>query len=113
MIFASGEYGLGDTAVAGQILREAKSAGSISAAKSRSMWRMIFLPYAQMKERYRAVKALPILLPFFWIVRLIDVALFKRGKVRTYMDHMKKVDEGARKQQEALSFVGLQFHTGE
>lgn len=113
VIFTSGEYGLADTAVAGQILREAKSSGSISSAKSRSLWRMIFLPYAQMKNKYRAVRAIPILLPLFWFVRLVDVALFKRGKVRDYMDHMKKVDEDARKQEEALNFVGLQFHTEE
>ena len=113
VIFTSGEYGLADTAVAGQILREAKSTGSIKSAKSKSLRRMIFLPYSQMKEKYRAVRALPILLPIFWFIRLLNVALFKRGKVRNYISHMKKVDEDARKQEEALNFVGLQFHTEE
>ena len=113
VIFTSGEYGLADTARAGQILREAQSTGSVKSAKKRSWRRMIFLPIDQMKDKYRAVRAIPILLPLFWIVRLVDVALFKRGKVKDYMKHMKIVDENAIKHQEALEFVGLQFHTEE
>lgn len=113
VIFTSGEYGLADTAFAGQILRSAKDTGSVKGAKNHSFWNMVFLPYSQMKKKYRAVRALPILLPVFWIIRLFDVALFKRKKAKDFMDHLKTVDEEARKHHEALNFVGLDFHTEE
>ncbi len=113
VIFTSGEYGLADTAFAGQILREAKSTGSVESARKRSFWRIVFLPYAQMKEKYRAVRVIPILLPLFWVIRLFDVALFKRKKAKDYMNHLKSVDEKARKHQEALNFVGLEFRAEE
>ena len=113
VIFTSGEYGLADTAFAGQILRSSKSTGSIKSAKAHSVWNMVLLPYGQMKDKYRAVRAIPILLPLFWCIRLFDIALFKRKKARNYMNQLKDIDERTRKHQEALEFVGLDFRTEE
>ena len=51
--------------------------------KSRVMFSLsrIFLPYSSMCLRYPVLKKWPILLPFAWIYRIIDVLLHRRQKV--------------------------------
>lgn len=46
-----------------------------------TLFRLMFLPYKQMCERFPCLKYLPFLLPFCWAIRLVG-ALFSKRKLR-------------------------------
>ena len=79
---------------------EKKSASDVAAntgnnddkAKSRSIWRKIFLPTEQMKFTYPVLKKASWLLPIFHVVRWVQV-LFTRPKAIGQLKKMNDVEE--------------------
>lgn len=63
--------------------------GNRKSVKRRFFLYRAFPPLRLMKIRYKILWKLPILLPFCWMIRLIDALLFRRDAVRTDLDVMK------------------------
>ena len=52
------------------------------------------LKYSQMKQRYKVLKRLPILLPFCYIHRLFAALIFRRNVIKTSFDDVSKMNSG-------------------
>ena len=76
-IVNSGAFGTEEHRVADRML-----VGEESRNKFVYMWSRFFLPYRTMRNRYPTLRKLPILLPFFWIWRMIYALLFRGGKLK-------------------------------
>lgn len=64
--------------------------------KAKYFWSRVFIPYYQMRMYYPCLWKLPILLPVFWVVRLVK-ALFdrkKRRKLKTELKALKNKKNG-------------------
>ena len=111
VIFNSGVYGTNEAYILSAALKDAKKTGNTKTVRNRKFLHMVFMPYEHMKEKYKVLKKVPILLPVFWCVRIVDVLLFKRKKIakvsETYNTTAgKNIDAYG----EALHFVGLDFN---
>lgn len=107
-IFQSGEYGTQETAIKSQNLIKINAAGgNYKKARVKDFIFKIFPPYVAMKSRNPILKSLPILLPFFWIERLL-VSPFK-GNVRKNFEQNKSITQDKSNYKEELNFVGLDY----
>ncbi len=81
-----------------------------TAKKSRNaiFWSNVFLPYKEMAKKYPLLNKHPFLLPIFWIIRIINILLWQRSKVKWYKRRMKMVSaQGINKYNEELRLVGI------
>ena len=109
-IFSFGVFGDFELNVVSQGLKLSKDGGS---AKSKKKWQMFFPPYATMCLLYPVLKNWAILLPLFWLVRLVDRALHHRDRYRRNMKNLDKMsEENIRQYQQELNYVGLDYHFG-
>lgn len=76
--FAHGIYGSGKSYKAGRIVT---MGGSIGIGEIKSKLAAVFLPYKRMKAQYPILEKWPILLPYFWLKRIIR---FLRGDKKKY-----------------------------
>lgn len=107
-IFDSGLFGLHQNHVLSDGVKISQSGGN---AKARKTWRLVFLPYANMCEKYPWLKKMPILLPVMWVYRIVETVLFKGDRIqkqKANLDQMKAED--IENYRDALHFVGLDFH---
>jgi len=110
LIFSSGQYGSQEMSNINRIIREMGANKSASSVKTKKVFKIIFLPYNKMCEKFSILKKLPILLPIMWCVRLFDIMFCKKEKLAKYRTNLKKVDkETIDEHQWALNFVGLKF----
>ena len=110
VIFESGEYGLSENYEATRILRAAKESGSVEKTRSRDQRSTLFLNLKTMQGKYPVLCKAPFLLPVFWVVRWVDILLFKRNKLKKYVKIRKATNaEGVEKYKQALDFVGLNY----
>ncbi len=73
-ILSSGVYGRFETYVDREIEKH---------GKTRFFLRRLFLPYRIMTTLYPGLKKHPVLLPFYWIYRLVHGVIHKKGKIKT------------------------------
>lgn len=113
-IFGSGAYGEQSAVAAATLLRESAGKKSVAATKRSRFFKLIFLPYKHMCEKYSFLGKYPFLLPFMWVVRLFNIIVFRRNKISNYMDEQKQItSDEVFKQKEKLNAVGLDFYTEE
>jgi len=92
-------------------LTNAKDTDNIKNARVGYVMRKLFPPLAVIRKRYRIVDRFPILLLFGWVVRWIEILLLHRDRVKNAVIVGKRVsDESLTEYQDALRFVGLDFH---
>ena len=110
MIFSSGEYGTKEMSNINYILRDTATSGSISHSKFNRTWKIMFLPYKLMCQKYRWLKKLPFLLPAGWVIRWVDILFFKRSEFKKYRSALKKIDrDSVDAHRLALAAVGISF----
>ncbi len=108
VIFNSGQYGTAEMAIVNRALQDGRK--SALSAKIAGVFKSLFLPYSEMKKKYKILGKLPILLPVMWMVRCFDIVFFKKDKVKSYKNGMNKINsESIEKNAQALRFVGLDF----
>ncbi len=76
--FAHGIYGSGKSYKAGRIVT---MGGSIGIGEIKSMLAAVFLPYKRMKAQYPILEKCPILLPYYWLKRIVR---FMKGDKKKY-----------------------------
>ena len=68
----------------------------------------IFLPYISMKQKYPVLQKCPVLLPFFWIVRIFNILFFKHDRIKLYKNKMKFVmNKNITNHNDEMKFIGL------
>ena len=109
-IFSDGVFGRGELGVISEGLKLSKSTRSVKAKKKRQLF---FPTYRVMKGRYPILEKWAILLPIFWLVRLVDLAINHRERYRIRMEQMEKMsDESISQYQRDLNYVGLDYNFG-
>lgn len=111
-IFSSGAYGAHDAHQIAQGIRDkANVGGTTKQVKRRAWFRLIFLPYGSMCEKYPVLKKAPILLPIMWVVRWF-AAIFKNPKsIFAQRKRVKMLSEEKLDAWESnMQAVGLGFH---
>lgn len=108
VIFNSGQYGTADMAIVNRALRDKGS--SAFGAKFVKFFKRLFVPYSEMKRKYKILEKMPILLPVMWVVRWFEIVFLRKDTVKKYMNEMNKINsESIEKNAQALRFVGLDF----
>ena len=111
-IFGSGAYGEASAAEASAIIRESEGKKSVAAIKFSRFFKAVFLPYRSMCEKYKVLKKAPFLLPFLWVVRILDIAVFRHRRISEYMKKQNRItDDAVSVQKEKLNAVGLDFYS--
>lgn len=110
-VFGSGSWGREDSRATAFVVRDAKDAGSVGKGKAMRIVKLLFPPMLNMKQRYPVLKKMPLLLPVFWGVRLVEALLFRRERIHRQRNKMQRCSaDQIETYQQALDFVGLDFH---
>ncbi len=83
--FEHGIYGSGKSYKLGRIA--AMSSGSLRSGKLRSLLAAVFLPYGRMKAHFPMLEKHPILLPWFWAIRIVRHLRGDLKKQRAMLDY--------------------------
>ena len=114
VIANSGAYGKGETKRVSWAVRISGENSSGKTAHLRWKLEVIFLPYWKMCLKFPVLKKLPVLLPFFWVVRWGETLLLQPKNIRKQMDYAKKMrPEDIEQYRRSLDYVGLRYHNGE
>jgi len=109
-IFHSGVYGTRHSQLLSSALREKKTSGSGKGLRLRRIWKIVFLPFDAMCQRYPVLNRCPILLPFVWAWHLVR-RLFAVDKMKRYRKDMALINEkNVTEYERSLHFVGLDFN---
>ena len=61
--------------------------GSLKMGKLNSKLAAVFLPYKRMKAQFPTLEKLPILLPYYWLIRIIHFLKGDMHKIRRMLDY--------------------------
>lgn len=110
-VFSSGNFGSMQNKLYSEELINAQKSGQIKGAKSRTFVQALFLPLEQMQDSYNILYKYPILLPVFWVVRWFDVLLHRRSRIAKKFEIIHNMtDEKVEQYQQALAYMGLDYH---
>ncbi|MBQ9974239.1 MAG: nucleotidyltransferase family protein [Oscillospiraceae bacterium] len=114
VILRSGSWGDRSSHILASVSKERQQTGGLFRAKIRRLWKLTFLPLMYMKQKYPVLEKAPVLLPFFWIVRLVKVLFFTKGKLKK---HVREYDYLSQERtdyyEQSLHYVGLDFDVKE
>ena len=110
-IFESGSWGSKEAHAASLGTKNAAITGSFQKGRIMQTAQVIFPRAKALHHRYPVLKKHPILLPVFWPVRWVEVLLFRRDKLQKEYEGLQMTSVNAvRSYQQALHYVGLDFH---
>ena len=113
-IFTSGAYGTHDAKIIASAVKEFNTEGSATGARRKKMLHAVFSPFTLMQKKYPILKKAPVLLPFFWGVRIIQVVLFRRDSIKLHRKNMNiMTTENIDGYHDDLNYVGLDFNFNE
>lgn len=114
VIVNSGAFGNSETQRVSWAARISKEDSSGKNARLRWKMQVIFLPYWKMCLKYPILKKLPVLLPFFWVVRWGETLLLRPKNIKKQMKNAKEMKaEDIDQYRQSLDYVGLRYHNGE
>lgn len=90
-ILKSGNWGDFETASLAKGLREKKNQ---KGSKEGSFIRTVFPSARELGNKYKILKKAPVLLPFFWVIRWLEVLFLRRDKLKKKMDYYNFIDDG-------------------
>ena len=110
-VFGSGSWGKKENRGIAFDVRDAEDAGSVGKGKALRGIKILFPPMLSMKQRYPVLKKLPVLLPVFWLARWVETLLFRREQIGVQRNVLQRNSaDQIETYQQALNFVGLDFH---
>lgn len=108
-VFSGGNWGNIETKMYTEALIHAS--GRTRQARGVTIFRTIFPKLAYMQGSYSILFRLPWLLPLFWIVRWVEVLLFRRKKLRKRLSVINNMsDKSVTEHKTFLDAVGLTFY---
>lgn len=109
-VFFDGVFGRAELGAISEGLKLSKGTRSVKAKKK---WQLFFPSYRVMRRRYPVLRSWAILLPIFWLIRLVDLAVNHRERYRIKMAQLDKMsDENIDQYQRELNYVGLDYNFG-
>lgn len=111
VIFESGSWGKHMDHILAATVRESKDTKSLLGARVKRLWNLTFIPYWQMKQKYPVLVRCPVLLPVFWVIRIVDILVFTKGKLQRHSrEFLYTSAKNTEAYYQALHYVGLDFH---
>ena len=109
-VLTSGSYGTLDRYQVAEAVRTSTIEQSISKAKRKALWQLIFMPLSEMQIKYPVLKRAPVLLPIMWVVRWGTAIFCKRKNIRIEQERLRKLNaETISAYQKELELVGLRY----
>jgi len=91
-------------------LKKDKGGENIRTQKIKRFFSAIFVPYKAMCSQYKFLKKVPFLLPFMWVFHLFR-RVFTKGRLKQYKKEIANMSiDNAKKYQEYLNYVGLDYN---
>ena len=110
-VFGSGSWGSRENKETASGVRDARDAGSVGKGKLLRVCKILFPPMLGMKQLYPTLQKAPVLLPVFWVVRWVKTLLFGRDRIQRQKRVLQERSaDRIETYQQALHFVGLDFH---
>ena len=110
-IFSGGAWGNAKDYYVFTELTKSKNADDVKNSRLGYALRLLFPSLTHMRKKYPILVKLPIALPLYWVVRGMTVLLHKREKIGENVRIAQMVsDDALMAHQEALRYVGLDFH---
>lgn len=112
VIFKSGAFGTREQTALSGAVKKAEKNTDISYCRIRfnAFWQALFLPYADMCEKYPFLRRVPILLPVMWVYRWIVSLIWKRRKITAAVKTVQDLTpERIETHRQSLQYVGLEF----
>lgn len=110
-VFNSGVFGTHEVLLLSGALKNSRSVGSVKKSRRRRIFKILFPSYDSMCQKYSFLKKAPFLMPFLWVVRGFDIALFNRSKIKAVDEDLKRItEESVMDYERALKFVGLDYN---
>lgn len=94
-LFDSGVFGTQENNLQSVMLRQVKRHGTVKKAKLITWLRWIFPTYRSMCERFPILDRFPVLTPFLWIVRCMDVLIHKRYRFHDWAQETSATSENS------------------
>ena len=88
----SGSFGTYRQLVSGEMAQNAANTQSRTISTLNYYIKVFFMPYSQMKDKYKILKKIPVLLPFLWVHRAFVSIFFKKEKANKIKNRYKNVD---------------------
>lgn len=108
-IFSSGSWGDWECHVLSQSVRYSKTAPV--GGRLLYIWRSAFPQVKSLREKYTVLKKAPWMLPLVWIYRPVYKLLFEFRSLKGRQRDLRALSaENIRSRQEALDYVGLDYH---
>lgn len=109
-IFSGGSWGVWTNQILSEEIRSKKSSSGESHRKFSVFLRRLFPPYSTMIIQYPVTRNRAYLLPIYWIIRIFDVLLFQRHRVKKTLHAVEiATDDNIKARYEALKYVGLEY----
>ena len=110
-IFAGGVWGKFETRIVAGVAKDVQTAGSFAGGYMARVREMLFPELLVMKQKYPVLNKVPVLLPVCWGVRWVSAALFRRENIAAQRTKIKTASRDKIENfQQALNYVGLDFH---
>lgn len=91
-IGTSGNFGTQTQEIAGEMAQNAGRLSNKNVSRLVYYSKVFFWPYKKMREKYKILKVMPVLLPFCWLHRAYRALLFKEETVKSVIGKYDDVD---------------------
>ena len=110
MIFSGGNWGTAEAGVFSNVIKMSSKEGDIKQSGLKATLYAFFPPKEQLSYQYESVRKYPVLLPVFWVVRWVDILLFKPWKIGKKLRILKTVgNDGVMNRRDVLKKMGLEY----
>ena len=110
-IFSGGNWGTMEAETYSREVKKARKAGAVKNTILKTALTNFFPPISQLSYRYTIIRKCPLLLPVIWVVRWVDILLFRPQKIRKRVHILQTINnEKVLSHQQALEAVGLDFY---
>ena len=114
VIFENGVYGTRERAHLSYVAKAGHGNKTASNTYFSKWVRLIFPPKRTLLTKYPVLRRHPWMLPAIWVVRWADTLLFHRRKIQQRNADIQRTNaENIRQFEQALQYVGLEYHFSE
>lgn len=107
-VFSSGSWGTMEHTLYAREVMKVRGAGAVRNSKGKALCEMLFPPLKALRMEYHVLDKHSWLLPVYWVVRWVEVLLFRRGNIRKKLGIIRQMsDDKVAAYRQALNYMGL------
>ena len=107
-VFSGGNWGTREAYLYSQEIRHMAKENKVEHVKWKLVLRSVFPPRKLVRSKFPILDRVPLLLPMVWVIRWVDILLFRRGVISRKISDVQTVsDSDVLSHRQALNMVGL------